>query len=49
MLNAHSTATELDRDADMRRNVLNAPLLALQPKVRERIARPQENSTPNFA
>ena len=34
--NAPSTATVLGRDPDMRRNVRTAPLLAPQPKVRER-------------
>ena len=36
MLNAQSTATELGRDPDMRRNVPMVPLLAPQPEEREK-------------
>ena len=36
MLNAPSTATELDRGVDMRRNVPMTPLLAPQPRLRKK-------------
>ena len=45
-LNAHSTRQGARPESGMRRNVPIAPLLAPQPKAREKKPRPSENGMP---